>query len=135
MKNRAIFAKQVKELIAEIKSYDDAGLLGFQQSTALEQMRLAAIKYEKYFQKAAKIYISDDWRADLTFLNDKIRPLLRRTWYTLYTVEMRVKGLAEQNVNMLMKVSDSLSDIILLLMGFVGLAILLGYLIIEYFIR
>ena len=135
MKNRAIFAKQVKELIGEIKSYDDAGLLGFQQSTSLEQMRRAAIKYEKYFREAAKIYISENWRADQTLLNNKIRPILKRTWNTVYTVEMRVKSLAEQNVNMLMKVSDSLSNIILLLMGFVGLAILLGYLIIEYFIR
>jgi len=134
-KNREVFAKQVSDLINEIKSYDDAGLLGFQQSIALENMRLAAIKYEKYFQKAAKIYNSDNWRADATLLNTKIRPLLRRAWRILYTLEMRVRVLAEQNVNMLVKVSGSLSNIILLLMGFVGLAVLLGYLILEYFIR
>ncbi len=134
-KDRELFAKRVRKLIREIKRYDDAGLMGFQQSIALEKMRRAAIKYEKYFQKAAKIYYSDNWRADATLFNNKIRPLLKRAWNTLYTVEMRVKILAEQNVNMLMKVSGSLSNIILLLMGFVGLAILLGYLIIEYFIR
>jgi len=134
-KNREIFANHVSELIIDIKRYDDAGLLGFQQSIAIEKMKLAAVKYEKYFQKAAKIYNSDNWRADATLLNTKIRPLLRRAWSMLYTLEMRVKELAEQNVKMLVDVSGSLSTIILLLMGFVGLTVLLGYLILEYFIR
>lgn len=133
--NRKRYASNVRKLMSSLMRYKESGLLGIQQATSLDQMIKAADKYEVYFQKAAKIYASDNWRADIALIKNNIRPLFTQIWGTLYQIEGELRGFSEDNINMLIGVSGSLSNIILLLMMFVGLSILFAALILEYVIR
>jgi diguanylate cyclase (GGDEF)-like protein/PAS domain S-box-containing protein len=133
--NRQIFADQVVSLLKSLQRYEEAGLMGFQQTVSLSRMIKAVKQYEKDFQVAAEIYNSENWRADVPLLNKKIRPLFRETWNNLDSLEAELKSLFRGNLNASLKVSDSLADIILWLMVFVGVAMLFGFLLIEYVIR
>lgn len=133
--NRKRYASLARKLMNSLMRYKESGLLGFQQAASLNRMVKVADKYERYFQKAAKIYTSDNWRADIALFKNNIRPLFTQVWGTLYQIEGELRGFSEGNVNMLIGVSGSLSNIILLLMMFVGLSILFAYLILEYVIR
>jgi len=133
--NRQIYADQVVTLIKSLQRYEEAGLMGFQQSVSLSRMIKALKQYEKDFQVAAEIYSSDNWRADVPLLNKKIRPLFRETWGNLYALEGELEALFRSNLHTSLKVSDSLSNIILWLMVFVAMALLFGFLMIEFVIR
>lgn len=133
--NREIYADQVVQLIKNLQRYEGAGMLGFQQTVSLSRMIKALKQYEKDFQVAAEIYNSDNWRADVPLLNKKIRPIFRETWENMYTLEEVLETMSHSNLNRSLKVSDALSNIVLWLMGFVALALLVSFLIIEFVIR
>ena len=133
--DRGIYADQVMQLISNLQRYEEAGLMGFQQKDSLVRMLKAAKKYEKEFRAAAEIYNSENWRADVPILNKKIRPIFQEIWDNVYALEDELETLSRSNLYRSLKVSDSLANIILLLMGFVALALLFGFLIIEFVIR
>ena len=133
--DREMYADQVMQLIRSLQRYEEAGLMGFQQKLSLVKMLKTAQKYEKDFRVAAEIYNSDNWRADVPILNKKIRPIFREIWDNLYSLEDELESLSRSNLHSSLKVADSLANIILLLMGFVALALLFGFLIIEFVIR
>ena len=133
--NRKLYMDRVNELLESLKIYDSVGLLAFQQSNALEKLIKAVDRYEDDFQKAASIYKSDKWRADLPLLDNKIKPIYDKLWESIHKIEGGLDGLLENNVSGLIKVSDSLSDTITLFMAFVVLALLFGYLLLEFMIR
>lgn len=133
--DRELYAKKVTELLSSLKRYDEVGLLGRQQAKSLTRMMNTSAKYEYHFQRAAKIYTSDNWRADVTLIEENVRPMFTQVWGMLYQIEGQLRVFSQQSINMLMGVSGSLSNIILLLMVFVGLTMLLAYLILEYVIR
>lgn len=133
--NRQIYSNRVLELLTTLRRYDEAGMLGFQQSNALSRMLKAVRLYENDFLKAAEIYTSENWRADIPLLDKKIRPLFQQSWEKVYELEDAMERVVEQNTNMLVRVSDSLANTVLLLIGFVGLVLLFGFLLTEYVIR
>lgn len=133
--NRQIYADQVVSLIKSLQRYEESGLMGFQQSLSLSRMKKAVKQYEKDFLVAAEIYNSDNWRADVPLLNKKIRPLFRETWNNLDSLQAELEALFRDNLNTSLKVSDSLADIVLWLIVFVAMAMLFGFLLIEFVIR
>jgi diguanylate cyclase (GGDEF)-like protein/PAS domain S-box-containing protein len=133
--NRRLYMQRVRELLQSLKLYDSAGLLGFQQSAALQKMLVAIKRYERYFQQAATIYTSDQWRADIPLLDNHIRPIYNQLWGIIYRTQAELDGLLEGNTKSLIHISDSLSNKIILFMVFVMLAMLFGYLLLEYMIR
>jgi len=134
-KNRQIYADQVAALLTNLQHYEEAGLMGLQQSVSLARMSKALKQYERDFQVAAEIFNSDNWRADVPLLNKKIRPLFRETWNNLYELQEELETMFRSNLHTSLNVSDSLAEIILWLMLFVALAMLFGFLMIEFVIR
>lgn len=133
--NRKLYMDRVYELLESLKIYNSVGLLGFQQANALEKMLSAVNRYEKDFQKAALIYNSDQWRADLPLLDNSIKPIYDHLWDTIHGIENALDVMLENNVSGLIQVSDSLSNTIMVFMSFVVLALLFGYLLLEFMIR
>lgn len=133
--NRKLYAERVLELLRLLQDYEKNGQLAFQQSVSLLRMIRSVKQYERDFLRAADIYTSDNWRADVPILRNRIRPIFRSVWGTLANVEKGMDSMSTGNVSMLVKVSNSLSDIFLLLIFFVGLMILLGFLLMEFVIR
>lgn len=133
--NRKLYAAQVEELLGKLQDYDKAGRLGFQQSISLQRMIKSVKQYEYDFRRAARIYTSENWRADVPILSKKIRPIFRGIWASLLKIEKSMDAMSTNNVSMLVKVSNSLGDILLLLIFFVGLVLLLGFLLVEFVIR
>ena len=133
--NRKLYMDRVKELLNSLKIYDSSGLLGFQQSAALEKMFKAIKRYEFYFKQAASIYTSDKWRADIPLLDNRIRPIYNELWDIIYRIQSELDSMLEGNVQSLIHISDSLSSKISLFMVFVVMTMLFGFLLLEYMIR
>ena len=133
--NRKLYMERVRELLKSLKLYDSAGLLGFEQSAALAKMFAAIKEYEFYFQKASAIYESDKWRADIPLLDNHIRPTYNQLWSVIYHIQSELDSMLESNAKSLIHISDSLYSKISLFMVFVVMAMLFGYVLLEYMIR
>jgi len=80
--NRQIYADTVEALFVKLDVFNKKGLFGLQQEESLEVMHKASNDYEEHFDSAIKIYLSENWRADLPILKNVIEPnfnLLRKT--------------------------------------------------------
>lgn len=133
--NRELYVAHVVELLNALSGFEEKGLLGFQQSIALNQMRGAINTYERDFRKAASIYNSDNWRADVPFFNNNVRPAFTNFWVMLYQFEDGLEGLSSDNIQQQITITDQLSHFILLMGGFVLFAILSSFAMLEFVIR
>ena len=134
-KNRQLYADQVMKILSELAEYDKKEMLGFQQSAAVHQILGSIGRYEQDFQAASAIYASDNWRADVPFFNNRIRPAFSNIWNWVYQFEQGLEGLSEDNVKKQILISDYLSNAIILFAAFVGFSLLAAYLVLEFVIR
>ncbi|MDT8385004.1 MAG: EAL domain-containing protein [Gammaproteobacteria bacterium] len=133
--NREVYAQRVGVLLTQLKEYDNAGKLGFQQSQSLNTLLESKLEYDHAFLKAEKIYSSRDWRADLPLLRDNIRPILDQAWGIIALMQEELDGLAQENVLKTLDTADTLSTIIWGFVGFMLLLLVLAYLVFEFSIR
>ncbi|HEC18562.1 MAG TPA: EAL domain-containing protein [Gammaproteobacteria bacterium] len=133
--NRDIYAQRVDDLLVQLKEYDEVGKLGFQESLSLAMMLEAKHNYDRELIKAQKIYASKNWRADLPILQNEIRPVLDQAWGILELMQEELDALAQKNMLKSLDTADTLSNIIWVFVGFMGLLLLLAYLAFEMRIR
>lgn len=133
--NRRMFAQLVNLQLGKLNAYAARGQLGLQQGESLATMRQAMDRYEKDFQAAAKIYLSENWRADIPIMRDVIRPLLDEAWRDIGSIETAVGELGDASIFDLVETTGTLSGFIWLFSLF-GYAVLVsGYLLFEYVVR
>lgn len=133
--NREMYAQRVAVLLTQLKEYDNAGKLGFQQSLSLNTLLDSKLQYDRAFAKAEKIYSSKNWRADLPILRDDIRPILDQAWGIVELMQEELDELAQQNVMKTLSTADKLSNIMWGFVGFMLLLLFFSYLVFEYLIR
>ena len=133
--NRKIYSEGVDALLEKLEKAGQGGKLGIQQEDSLSIMKEAKIQYEFHFKKVADIYLSDEWRADLTILRGQIRPLFAKAWQDIEVIETRLKNMSSDNVLALVNTTDTLSGFVWIFTGFAYLLLIAGYYIFEYFIR
>ncbi len=133
--NREIYAQRVDDLLTQLKEYDEVGKLGFQESLSLPMLLETKKSYDRNFVRAEEIYASQNWRADLPILRNEIRPTLDQAWGIIELMQEELDDFAQQNVMQSLDTADSLSNIIWIFVGFMGLLLFLAYLAFEMRIR
>ena len=133
--NREVYAQQIDDLLAQMEKYGELDKLEFQQSLSLIMMREAKVKYDEGFERAAKIYSSENWRADLPIFRNEIRPILDQSWVIVELMQEELDYLAQKNMMKSLGAANTLSNIIWAFIGFMALLLFVSYLIIEYVIR
>ena len=133
--NRDIYSQQIDDYLVKLHEFDSHGQLDFDQKQSLLIMRAAKIRYDEDFNEAKKIYISENWRADMPILRDKIRPTLDQSWGIIELMQEELDELAQQNLMKSLATADTLSNIIWLFAGFMMALLLVAYLLFEYVIR
>ncbi|HHI94985.1 MAG TPA: EAL domain-containing protein [Gammaproteobacteria bacterium] len=133
--NRATYTQRIDDLLAQLKEYDEVGKLGFQESQSLSMLLEAKKAYDRDFIKAEEIYASQNWRADLSILRDEIRPTLDQAWGIIELMQEELDDFAQQNVMKSLDTADTLSNVIGIFVGFMGLLLFLAYMVFEMRIR
>lgn len=133
--NRRMFIEIVNLQLKKLTTYASRGQLGLQQSESLAMMRQAMDLYEKDFQAAAKIYMSENWRADVPIMRDTIRPILEQAWRDIDNIEKAVEQQGDMHIFELVETTGTLSRFIWLFSLFGYAVLVIGYLLFEYVVR
>lgn len=133
--NRRMFAEIVELQLNKLKVYAARGQLGLQQEESLVAMRTALERYELDFQEVAKIYLSENWRADIPIMREVIRPQLEQAWRDINGIENAIQQQSDANIFELVETTGSLSRFIWLFSLFGYAVLVLGYLLFEYVVR
>ena len=133
--NRRMYVQIVSLQLDRLSTYAKRGQLGLQQGESLATMRAALTRYENDFPAAAKIYLSENWRADIPIMRDVIRPILDRAWQDIDSIEKAVRQLGNNNIFDLVDTTSTLSRFIWLFSLFSYAVLVIGYLLFEYAVR
>ena len=133
--NRELYSLQLTDLLNQLQEYNTLDKLGFQQALSLVAMKEAKASYDHDFGRAAKIYTSKDWRADLPIMRNDIRPTLDQAWGIIELMQEELDQLAQQNMLKALSTADTLSNIIWVFTGFMTLLLFTAYMVFEYVIR
>ncbi|MBI3775534.1 MAG: PAS domain-containing protein [Gammaproteobacteria bacterium] len=133
--NRRMYAEIVALQLNKLNVYAARGQLGMQQGESLAAMRQALDRYEQDFQAAAKIYLSENWRADIPIMREQIRPMLDRVWRDIDGIEKTVEQQGDVNIFDLVETTGTLSRFIWMFSLFGYLVLVFGYLMFEYAVR
>jgi len=134
-KDRKIYSERVGELLLDLEAFAAKGQLGFVQNAAVKQLKVTWRQYDHYFAQAAAIYQSNDWRADIPFFYNQMRPSLANFWQMLSQFQQGLDGQTKDNMITQVHITDSLSNIIILFFVFLLIAFSIAYLVLEYVIR
>ncbi len=133
--NRRMFAQIVSMQLNKLNAYAARKQLGLQESESLVVMRQAMDRYEKDFQAAAKIYLSENWRADIPIMRDIIHPILIKAWQDIDSIETAIEQKGDSNIFDLVETTGTLSRFIWLYSLFGYAVLVVGYLLFEYVVR
>ncbi|GAB6042919.1 putative bifunctional diguanylate cyclase/phosphodiesterase [Endothiovibrio diazotrophicus] len=133
--NRQLYADTVNQLLDELQRLDGQGRLNFEQSAALPRLEQFNQRYEAGYRRAMAIYRSENWRTDLPYLRDRLRPLFAELWSTLYRLEEHLGTLTTRDLSASLNTAGTLSNLIWLLFGVTTFVILLAFWLFEYAIR
>ncbi len=133
--NIYLYFDQVKVLVDELREFEQRGLLGLQQSDSLEVIQIERASYVRSFEKAAEIYISENWRADLPLIRKQIQPLFDKIGRHVDYVASKTEALRGESMNRSLETSRQLSMFIWVLTGFVCALLVLVYVVFEKVVR
>ena len=133
--NRRMYAEIVSLQLDKLSAYAARGQLGLQEAESLTTMRQTLDRYEQDFQRAAQIYMSENWRADIPIMRDVIRPMLDQAWHDIDSIEKAVEQQGDTNIFDLVETTGTLSKFIWLFSLFGYAVLVIGYLLFEYVVR
>ena len=133
--NVSLYFEQIKNLLDKLRKYEERGLLGLQQSESLAQMQVDRALYVHGFTRAADIYLSDGWRADIPIVRKRIQPLFIDLNRRISAMESHLAMRSESTMANTLGTTETLSRFIWLLTIFVGGLLYIAYLVFERVIR
>ena len=130
--NRDLYADAVDDLLQELRLHESNDNLSFEQSEALGQLSAFKERFDEGYDRAITIYASENWRTDLPYLRDRLRPLFAEIWEALYLLEERLGELSTENLFATLDTADTLSELVWIIFGVITAIILLAYWLFEY---
>jgi len=108
---------ELLEVLAELQQMDEQGLLGFESSGALADMRSALGQWFAGFERVQEIHHSDRWRIDSVIMKERIAPIVEHASTVLVALEQRIAGALEQDVNAIGNVAGRQTLFLLITVG------------------
>lgn len=135
LQNRALFAANVNRLLLELEAMNKQGLLGIQQEESVRQMRDAAVEYSAAVKQAIAIYTSADWRADRTFISNKLQPILDKVTKISESITQQISQLNNRTIARSQSTARLLSKYILSFTAILITMMVGAYLVFQRHIR
>ncbi|VAW82104.1 diguanylate cyclase/phosphodiesterase (GGDEF & EAL domains) with PAS/PAC sensor(s) [hydrothermal vent metagenome] len=123
--------QQIQQMLDTLDAREQQRSLGLQGSQSLHDMKQTADDWWKAYEKIRATHTSGEWRADIPFIKNTIRPLYDKIWRRLLELDQSLGKSFSEDLNSLAQVARSSTytlwgQVILLL-----LAILAGYYILQ----
>ena len=125
----------VSGLLGRLAEMDKQGLLEFQQTEALNSMRVQQKKWRAAYGKTLLIHNSNAWRADVPLLKDVIQPLFLQVWSTLHALEKNLLAGSAGDMAQMTQIANKLSHTLWLVFAIVILMTFAFYHLIEHTVR
>lgn len=135
LSNRDIYIEDLKKKLNQLMELDKKDMLGFQQSESISHMQKIHIEYEAYFNQAHKVYLSENWRVDLTLLREDLRPSIVSVWNTVSLLENSLKEYTEYSTALSNRTASFISIFIWVFTAAILVLLLTGYFTFDIFIR
>ncbi len=110
--NRAIYADLIQRTFKKLDKFNKRNLLGLQQEESLEIMHEASKQYEAHFNIVIKIYLSDNWRADLPILKKVLEPNFNLLRTTIESIESVINTNANKGITASLVTANLLTQFI-----------------------
>ncbi len=88
--NRRLYSESIAALLNQLDGLRRQGKLELQQEHSVKTMLSVHARYEEAFARMAKIYTSDDWRADLPILKHDLKQLFESIQGNMQTLQSRL---------------------------------------------
>ena len=134
-KDRELYKEVLLELFSRLDQLDIKHELGLIQSDSLKRMKSLQIEYEFFYSKAARIYLSEQWRADRILLKDAADPAIDVAWDQLYILQSRLNAKTRDGLNQFADTADKLSVFVWVLSFTTLVLLVVGYMTFELVIR
>ncbi|VAX14097.1 diguanylate cyclase/phosphodiesterase (GGDEF & EAL domains) with PAS/PAC sensor(s), partial [hydrothermal vent metagenome] len=121
----------VQHLLTRLNDKKRQGQLGFQGSQSLSDMETSARKWWTAYQNMNVAHDSGQWRADVPFVKNTIRPLYDKIWRHLLTLDQHLERSFAEDLKSLTRVAKSSTYALWALVALLLLAILAGYYILQ----
>ena len=135
LKNRKMFIDTVSETLDKLDKLNKQDVLGIQQEESIQQMREAVIDYNKHMADATSIYFSENWRADVALIQNRLQPTLDKVAKNSEIIEKYIYKLDYQTNEKSQSTAKLLSKYILSFTAIVFAMMLTAFLIFQRNIR
>lgn len=129
--NVELLYDQIESDLHLLQKWDRDGELSFQGSESLRIMVQQADQWREGFDSVRTLFLGDDWRADVTFLSEKVQPLFGRIWSNLVALQNAVKHASSRDLQVLSVTGARLQGLGWGLAVTIVVVILLGYAALE----
>ena len=115
-----VMYSELQSNLETLKSFADAGKLGFETTDAVDDMLSSSKNWFEGFRKVKVINHSDEWRQDAKIMKVKITPAIDTIVESLNELEEVITESSKDDVDLVGSLADS-QNIILWLIAFVGI--------------
>jgi len=123
--------EHVQHLLEMLDEKEQQGQLGLQGSQSLIEMKNAASRWWTAYLNMKFAHESGEWRADIPFIKNTIRPLYDKIWHHLLLLDQHLERSFSEDLNSLTRVARSSTYALWGLVALLLLAILIGYYILQ----
>lgn len=135
MTDREIYVSRINGLLEQLTELDKKGVLPFEVSIAVQNMRSIHRQYEQHFEEIKHGLMSDEWRIDHIFLHDKLQPEFNQLNDLIRELNRKIKNHSTEIIEQTRSVARDINTMIWLSGGIWVIVMILGYLAFERLIR
>lgn len=126
--NMRLHAEQVRAALVRLQALDRQHALGLLTQAALPRLDALLAEWLRAFEQTHAILLDDDWRQDLRYLRDRVRPKLEHIDQTLSALDLELGTQSAQDIALLTRSAAALSNAVVVLAAGVMFIIVAGYL-------
>jgi diguanylate cyclase (GGDEF)-like protein len=113
--------------LQKLSALDQLGELGFESSSAVEDMMQAGKKWFSGFEQVKKIHNADGWRTDSKIMKEDIVPLINKMSNLLIKIESKINQAVEGDMHVLVSAARKQTNMLMWGAGAVLFFLLLIY--------
>ncbi len=118
-------------LLERLQKNDDIGLLEFQGSVSLEELKTASNDWFATFKKIKYIHNTGDWRADAKLRRTTIKPRMETIWNMLLNLDVRIEASANDDLSIVTRVAEHQTQTLWMFTALCLTMIILGFIALE----
>lgn len=129
LQNREIFHEKVTRIIQQLNTVTKLKNTSIAGIVSMENINAANSEYEEYFSVARNIYLSENWRADYTYLKNNVDPALTAVGDVLKLLVEKIQENTTTDISSTIDITENISIGIFIMVAVLCLSFLYLYLL------